>query len=79
METRHIFIFLAQNPMYVGCNGATCVYASCLTVAIVYVQNLEFFYYGMNKKGKLEFEEGKGRSSKQDAWSVEKDTIIDAP
>jgi hypothetical protein len=27
------------------------------------------------KKGELEFAEGKGRPSKQDAWSVEKITI----
>ena len=44
-------------------------------MACVYVQNFEFFYYGMNKNGKLESAEGKGRPSKQDAWSVEKNAI----
>ena len=27
----NIFCFLAQNPMYTGCNGARCVYVSCIT------------------------------------------------
>jgi hypothetical protein len=34
------FNFLAQNPMYAECNGASCVYASCLTVAHMYVKKL---------------------------------------
>jgi hypothetical protein len=35
--------FCAQNPMYAGCNGATFVYAICLIVTHIYVQNIEFF------------------------------------
>jgi hypothetical protein len=33
----------------------------------------------MNKKGKLESTEEKGRPSKKDAWSVEKHAITYAP
>ena len=31
-KTPNIFLFLAQNPMYVKCNGASCVYMGCITI-----------------------------------------------
>jgi hypothetical protein len=64
--------------MYVGCNGETCVYMSCLTVARVYGKKLYFLLWS-EQKGEFKSAEGNGRPSKQDAWSVEKFSITDAP
>jgi hypothetical protein len=64
--------------MYMGSNGATFVYASYLTVVCVYIKNVEFWLWNQQNGG-FECAEGKGRPSKQDAWSVVKIAIRDAP
>jgi hypothetical protein len=40
--------------MYTGCNGATCVYTCCITVAHVYVQKFEFLTFQL-ANGELSF------------------------
>jgi hypothetical protein len=40
-----IFLILRKNLMYMGCNGAICVYTICITVAHMYVQNFEFLTF----------------------------------
>jgi hypothetical protein len=37
--------------MYEGCKGATRVFTSCLTVARVYAQKIEFFTLDLEKWG----------------------------
>ena len=32
MKAPFFCCFSAQNPMYTGCNGASCVYVSCIVV-----------------------------------------------
>jgi len=56
----YFFIFWEQNLMYTGYNGATYVYASCLTVACVYVQKIEFFIL----EGETWVYRGKGKAIK---------------
>jgi hypothetical protein len=65
--------------MYTGCNGATCIYASCLNVARIYIYKILNFCLWNEKNREFHTIEGKGRPSKQDASSVEKIVITDAP
>jgi hypothetical protein len=52
--------------MYMGCNGATCVYMSCLTKSTHIHKSLNFLLLN-EKNGGFETTEGNGRPSKQDA------------
>jgi hypothetical protein len=47
------FIFLAQNPMYVDFNRATCIYMSFLTLAGIYGKNMYFLLWS-EQKGEFE-------------------------
>jgi len=48
-----------------GFNGATCVYAWCITVAHVYVKNLNFLLF-TEQDWETESIQGNGRPSKHD-------------
>jgi hypothetical protein len=39
--------------MHADCNGTTYISVSCLTVAHVYVENFEFFYFRMSRMANL--------------------------
>jgi hypothetical protein len=65
--------------MYVGCNGATCVYACCIAVRVCICGKICFLALGIAKRG-LQVCIGKWkRPSEQVAWGEENLAITDAP
>jgi hypothetical protein len=45
-----IFLFWAQNPMYAGCSGATCVYTCCIIVRVRICGKIFFLALGFSKR-----------------------------
>jgi hypothetical protein len=46
-----IFNFFSSNPMYMGCSGATYLYACCITDRVYICEKICIFGSGMNKNG----------------------------
>jgi hypothetical protein len=43
------FLFWVQNPMYVGCNGETCIYTCCKFVRVRICEKILFLSLGSAK------------------------------